>query len=82
MAQQEDVHKDGIVARNNALWKTAQYSDMTVRCGYEEFKVHRAIVCQGSQFFATACNGQYQVCVNQHSKDIADDDYRKHRQAS
>ena len=32
---------------------------MTVRCGCDEFKLHRAIVCPRSRFFATACNGQY-----------------------
>ena len=59
MAAQEDAHKNSIIARNNILWESAEYSDLTIRCGSREFKVHRAIVCPGSHYFSTACNGQF-----------------------
>lgn len=60
----DDIHKSGIVTGLQNLWSSAQYSDMIVRSGSEEFKVHRAIICPRSKFFATACNGAFQVCYN------------------
>lgn len=45
----------------SAILESSEYSDMTVCCGSEEFKLHRAIVCPRSKFFAAACGGQFQV---------------------
>ena len=39
------------------------YSDLVVRCGEAEYKVHRAILCPRSAFFAKACNGNFMVCA-------------------
>ena len=44
------------------LLSSSQYSDLIIRSGSEEFKVHRAIICPRSTFFAAACNGPFQVC--------------------
>ena len=60
----DDIHKSGIMTSLQSLWSSSQYSDMIVRSGSEEFKVHRAIVCPRSKFFAAACNGPFQVCHN------------------
>ena len=58
----DDIHKSGIVTSLQNLLSSSQYSDMIIRSGSEEFKVHRAIVCPRSKFFAAACNGLFQVC--------------------
>lgn len=34
---------------------TGLYSDLTLRCGSKDFKVHKAVVCAQSEFFANAC---------------------------
>jgi hypothetical protein len=34
------------------------YSDLTIRCGDAEFRVHRCIVCPQSTFFRNACEKQ------------------------
>ena len=60
----DDIHKSGIVTGLQKLLSSSQYSDMIVRSGSEEFKVHRAIICPRSRFFAAACNGLFQVCYN------------------
>ncbi|KAK0509752.1 hypothetical protein JMJ35_008146 [Cladonia borealis] len=56
----DDIHKSGIVTGLQNLLSSSQYSDMIIRSGSEEFKVHRAIICPRSKFFAAACNGLFQ----------------------
>ncbi|KAI6799312.1 hypothetical protein KC363_g7669 [Hortaea werneckii] len=49
---------DGQRASNEALRQlldTGQYSDLTIKCGLRTFKVHQAIVCARSEYFAAAC---------------------------
>ncbi|KAM0805987.1 BTB/POZ protein, partial [Usnea florida] len=50
---------DRLVANIKSLWTSHMYSDLVVRCGEEEYKVHRAILCPRSAFFAKACNGNF-----------------------
>ncbi|KAI7237999.1 hypothetical protein KC330_g2867 [Hortaea werneckii] len=48
----------GQSASNEALRKlldTGEYSDLTIKCGLRTFKVHKAIVCARSEYFAAAC---------------------------
>jgi hypothetical protein len=33
---------------------------LTITCGNDEYKVHKAIICPRSTFFAAACNGRFQ----------------------
>ncbi|SMY22941.1 unnamed protein product [Zymoseptoria tritici ST99CH_1A5] len=37
------------------LFRTEEYSDFTIKCGPYEFKVHRSVVCQQSEYFKAAC---------------------------
>ena len=57
-----DNHNCGLTKSNLAIYNSSKYADMTVLCNPAEFKLHRAIVCPRSKFFATACDGQFQVC--------------------
>ena len=56
-----DIHHCGLTRSNSGILQTAKYSDLTVRCDFEEFKIHRAIVCPRSKFFAATYNGQFRV---------------------
>lgn len=40
-----------------------EYSDLTIKCGHSSFKVHRAIVCPSSGFFAAACRKGFLVSL-------------------
>ena len=55
------IHNACLTSSLSGIFKSSEYSDMTIRCGSEEFKVHRAIVCPRSTFFSAACNGGFQV---------------------
>lgn len=58
-----DIHKDRLAASIESLWTSHMYSDLTVRCREEEYKVHRSILCPRAIFFAKACNGDFMVCT-------------------
>lgn len=59
-----DIHKDRLLASNEFLWTSQKYSDMTIRCGSKEYKVHRSVICPRSTFFAAACNGEFMVSIS------------------
>ncbi|KAM4065565.1 BTB/POZ domain-containing protein [Hirsutella rhossiliensis] len=42
------------------LYNLGTYSDFTITCGSAEYRVHKAIVCPRSRFFAAACNDAFQ----------------------
>ncbi|KAI1286160.1 hypothetical protein F5Y03DRAFT_380777 [Xylaria venustula] len=39
------------------LYSNGKYSDLTISCRGREHRVHKAIVCPRSDFFAQACRG-------------------------
>lgn len=46
---------------------SGEFSDFTVRCGSDAWKVHRVIVCSQSKWFQAACTGDFQVfCMKQY----------------
>ena len=59
-----DIHKDRVITGNVSLWASQLYSDITVRCGSTEYKLHRSIICPRSTFFAAACKEEFMVSIS------------------
>ncbi len=45
------------------LLDSGKYSDFTIKCGADEYKVHKAIVCPRSRFFDAVFTHDMQVSV-------------------
>ncbi|KAK3640306.1 hypothetical protein LTR56_011902 [Elasticomyces elasticus] len=54
----------GLVGAVGDIFKTGQYSDLTINCGERVWHVHKAIVCPQSPFFAKACDGRFMEAEN------------------
>ncbi|KAL1836765.1 hypothetical protein VTJ49DRAFT_4705 [Mycothermus thermophilus] len=63
--EDEDEHntlqdlRTPIYASLSTLRMSDKWTDMTIRCGGREYKVHRAVVCSQSQFFDLALSGPF-----------------------
>ena len=68
-------------ANNASLLACGKYSDLIVRCGDTEYKLHRAVVCPSSEFLAVICDGAFKVGKRHSNLDIQISDqttlYRK-----
>jgi hypothetical protein len=53
-----------MLARNRELLNTGKFSDLTIKCHGESFKVHKAVVCPCSPFFMKACDGKFQEAAS------------------
>ena len=60
-ANMPNLHQTDLVSSLSDLFTSSKYSDLTIRCGSDLYKVHRAVVCQRSQFFAAACDSGFKV---------------------
>lgn len=49
------IQQAELVQGLKALYKSSDYSDFKIICGNDVHKVHKAIVCSQSDFFAAAC---------------------------
>jgi len=47
-----------------SLLVSPKYSDLTMVCHGQEFRVHRAVVCPQSPVLAAACDGNFEVSVS------------------
>lgn len=45
------------------LRTTGKYSDLTLVCQQQEFRVHNATVCSQSTFLAAACDGDFEASL-------------------
>ncbi|KAF5616481.1 speckle-type poz [Fusarium sp. NRRL 25303] len=51
---------NGLLLCLKQLFEDGAYSDLTIACGDDYHKVHKAIICPRSKFFASACNIPFQ----------------------
>ncbi|KAM0234351.1 hypothetical protein ACHAP5_010117 [Fusarium lateritium] len=49
------------------LLDTGDYSDLTIICGKDRYKVHKAIVCPRSSFFKAAVGGKFKASESKQS---------------
>lgn len=61
MVRMPDMHQKAMTAGMHQMLSTGKYSDLTICCGPEEFKVHRTVVYPRSEFFAAICDGGFKV---------------------
>ncbi|KAM4054483.1 BTB/POZ domain-containing protein [Hirsutella rhossiliensis] len=62
MAPSDDAEAsplDGVYHSLKTLLLDHKYADLVIRCGGQDFKAHRAIVCPQSSFFAKACDNGF-----------------------
>lgn len=45
----------------STLLESGKYSDLTLYCGSRKWKAHKSVLCIQSDFFAKACDGEFQV---------------------
>lgn len=75
-----DIHKDRVLASYESLWTSRLYSDLIIRCGSNEYKVHQSVICPRSVFFTKACNGVLKVSTSKDKCSKANSCDRKQKQ--
>ncbi len=55
-------------------------SDVTVICGNDVFKVHRAVICPQSNFFKAALSGGFMVSHSYRYARVVDNVYRNQKE--
>ncbi|KAI6758241.1 hypothetical protein HG530_010481 [Fusarium avenaceum] len=66
-------HSNAQTLSISELFKTGDYSDLTIVCGDDRYKVHKAVVCPRSPFFKKACDGNVEESQTNEVK-LPDDD--------
>ncbi|EAQ90444.1 hypothetical protein CHGG_02379 [Chaetomium globosum CBS 148.51] len=73
----DDEHSKELMESLKGLYTSGRYSDLAITCQGKSYRVHKAIVCPRSGFFAAACNGQFKASRCEASEgriDLPDDD--------
>ncbi|KAK5129440.1 hypothetical protein LTR08_003264 [Meristemomyces frigidus] len=50
---------EGLLRGVESLFESAKYTDILIECRHRKWKVHKAVICQQSAFFAKACDGGF-----------------------
>ncbi len=50
-----------VLMRRRRLYRNGAYSDLVVESADKQYRVHKAVVCTRSSFFAAACEGPFKV---------------------
>lgn len=56
-----ELDEQRLIGRDRLLHDPTN-ADLTIKCGSQEWKVHKAIVCPQSEFLQKACSGEFKVC--------------------
>ncbi|KAF2482715.1 hypothetical protein BDY17DRAFT_165012 [Neohortaea acidophila] len=65
--------QDHLLQALRQLSENEKYADLTVSCGTRTWKVHNAVVCPQSDFFAKACDGAFMEAKS-NTVSLVDDD--------
>ena len=55
------IHENDLIRSLSNIFGSSKYSDVTVCCGSDVYKLHRAVICPRSDFFAAACDLGFKV---------------------
>jgi BTB/POZ domain-containing protein len=57
----ENAFATVLVGELGHLLSSGKYSDLTVHCEDNTWKVHKLVMCTHSKFFVKACDGEFMV---------------------
>ena len=61
LVKMSTIHEKNLISGLSNIFGSSKYSDLTVCCGSDVYKVHRAVICPRSDFFAAACDSGFKV---------------------
>lgn len=56
-----DMHESDLSTSSSDVFVSSELSNLTLRCGLDVYKLHRAILSEHSSFFARLCDGNVEV---------------------
>lgn len=55
------IHQKDLISGLGNAFGSSKYSDLTIHCGSDVYKLHRVVICPRSDFFAAACDSGFKV---------------------